>query len=333
MPSRREENLKQLAAMGVLLAPEDPELPPPPPALVPNPDPPENPDDQLSPPDDSVPPPVPPVPAPKSPEEKHDWEKRKADAQAEQRALSKLQSEIKERERALDSRIKALDEKERKLDALVAKLEKQEPPPPPSMKEGESEILQALKADYPDLYQAMSEMLERSITPVAKTVEEERAERKRKEEEREAKAKTEAERKATENADKVISAVLEKHPDAFEVVEGPAFLEWLNKFPPALRQTYAEIIEHTADYTPADAIEILDVFKKTITPAPEPPRRTPVDSGPSLRQSQPPPPAGVVLEPFTLEELGSLDKMMRTAKNADERAMLKKRLEITYNQT
>lgn len=325
--SRREENLKQLATLGIEMVDENQALQS---ALerAPEPEPPENQDDHLH--GDPDPQPATPEPV-KSPDEKHDWEKRKADAQAAQRALSKTQAELKERERAIESRLNALDEKERKLDELLVKLEQDRAPKQTVNQTGseDDEIMQTLAEEYPDLFKAVNAAINRSVAPLAKSMEEERADRIRRDKEAKERAAADEEQKSKDRAERVINKVIEKHKDAVDVVASEEFIEWMDTLSPGIRKAYAHIIEYTYQYEPEDAISILDAFKKTLKPDPTNSRIP--DSSPSKRPAgSPEAQPGNQVTPLSFEELGRVDQLMRQAKSQAERDFLRRRLDLTY---
>ncbi|HEX7116275.1 MAG TPA: hypothetical protein VF193_14200 [Steroidobacter sp.] len=175
-------------------------------------------------------------------------------AQARMHRATREAAELRRQNQALATKSQSL---ESEVARLKQELEaaKNAPPATDSPPSGDDlpADLEGLKEDYPSLYekfvqplltshQALRrriEVLSGDVGDVKKTVTK----------------RTEEEEKAAEDAH--IRAILDAHPDAFEIRNSDEFEGWLDRQPPMTRRA---IDEGTA----ADVIEVLDRYKKAI---------------------------------------------------------------------
>lgn len=247
----------------------------------------------------------------------HDWEKRKADAQAAQRALSAQARELDEKKRDVEALLADLDLKTEELKRLQANTQ-------PKIDDTPSDEPDPLE-DYPELSQAVDAKTQALIKKAIQ------AEKDREKAEREA---AESQTKAEEaKAKKILDEVFEAHPDAAEVVNSKEFQDWLNSLHPRLSKEYRDYIQRTTLYSAKDAIDVLDEFK-----AFKPSKQTKVDSDLDI----PIPPSGQVpnggpsgkgLRVLTREEMASIHTLIRNAKTQEERKLWMDRLHYTFAQS
>lgn len=149
---------------------------------------------------------------------------------------------------------------------------------------------------------------------------------------------------AAEAVDRVVGKVERAFPDAKAMVESEEFASWISALPPAISQTYINIIQETGSYTPEDAIAVLQQFvdwrarqgKPPVRPGSPntpaaPQRRVPAPPGdglPAARRGSAPA-SGNAASPFSQEELANYGTLIGQAKSPGERAALRQRLELT----
>lgn len=152
---------------------------------------------------------------------------------------------------------------------------------------------------------------------------------------------------AEEAADRVLGKVFTKYPDAKEVVASEEFQSWLASLPPTIASTYTNIIQETSKYTAEDAIAVLDTFaawraSQGMIPASQPapakpnaPRRpaapppAPGDGMPAARRGAAPPMGSDALRPLSQQELSEYSLLFSRATTLEQRALLRKRMELT----
>lgn len=277
-------------------------------------------------------------PQPEKPvqEDKHNWEKRKQDAQAAQRQLSEERNKLALEKRDLEAvRAKAQQDKE-EIEALLRELREakenvkptksQQQPSEPNDEEEDDEIKQFVD-EYPDLAKVVERLSQRSARRVAKPILDKASiidDLQRKLKEREAQTEQD-QAKAAENS--FFMEILNKHEDAFEIVQTPEFQNWIQRKPPV----YRDIIDNTTRYSPQDAIMVLDEYRGQ---KPKPTRPDEGDMAVSVRRSQPPMAHGGDDEGdvFTEEEMANLGVIANSYRTPEQRRKFDEKLARTLTQ-
>jgi hypothetical protein len=255
--------------------------------------------------------------------------KREADARAAQREMSKAKAKLDATLESVNRRISELDEKIEQLSTLQVAAG---PVPmdldPASQEvvnqwrqdESTKEAMQVMDAMVAPLYQIVGDLRE-AVNGIT-----------RKQGEFFAKTK-EAE---------VFGGIYEKIPQAQvkQITESDTFLDWLGNKPPKKSALYVDVLNHTAKYTPEEALDIFREFSletgtdiglaKPPKPRREPP---PVDMGVSPRTGSALPEATPALPstptedtPLSLAELRTFGHDIQDPKRSEqEKAILRKR--------
>lgn len=243
----------------------------------------------------------------------HNWDKRKADAQAAQRQLQEERIAAQREREALAAERAAIEEA-RKAMAVKDSLKEDEP--------------DDLDLEYPDLAKSMDRRLDRKLEK-ARKADQERIEKLQSAlDELQNKYLKEQAQKATKS---VLEQILERHPDAEDVCASDAFEAWVDSHPPRIAAEYRETIVNAGSYDAEDTNWILDQYKATL-PAKQPKRHeSPVEPSPAPVFT----PMGdggkatSVASPLSLDEIASFGRLMREARTQKDRDVLKARLAIT----
>ncbi len=260
-------------------------------------------------------------------EQEHDWQKREADAKAEQRRLSKQQKRLNSLEESLKGRLAELDLQTAAFAELMSKFDGSKVVPVDL--EAVPEV-----SEYRKNYPGLIKVLEAYTAPVASLMGRVDAMEQYFKDSMEGTLKT--------RASTVIGGVEQVYPDAKQIVATPEFVNWIKAQPQAIRQQMVSIIDHTAQHSVEDALWVLDQYhasKGAPRPqangnAPANRRRTPGDSMPSTSGGSAGSggPRGAQLTPLSPQEIAQYGALVAQAGQRGPKALelLKARRELTF---